>query len=119
MFGPKDGTSRVPRIRLRTMPVGVDLANCGTLTTTGPSQFVRRISRSGCSTIGPGKRAPAPDGSSVTAEITGPTARRLHAQVDGRAQVIEALVDPTAGVSVARNLGSPSSGRRCTLTASQ
>ncbi len=47
-----------------------------------------------------GKRAAAPEGSSVTIEITGPTARLLHARVDGRAQVVEVLDNPTAGLGV-------------------
>jgi len=47
-----------------------------------------------------GKRAGAPDGSRVTVHVTGPTARDLHAVVDGRASVVPELADPTAEVTV-------------------
>jgi uncharacterized protein (TIGR03083 family) len=46
-----------------------------------------------------GKRAAAPQGSRVTIEVTGPTARTMHAVIDGRAQVVEDLDDPTATVT--------------------
>ena len=41
-----------------------------------------------------GKRAGAPDGSSVTIELTGPVRRTVHVAVDGRAAVVEALSGP-------------------------
>lgn len=47
-----------------------------------------------------GKRAGAPQGSRITVEVTGPTARTMHAVIDGRAQVVAELADPTATVSV-------------------
>ena len=47
-----------------------------------------------------GKKAAAPDGSRITIEVTGPTARTLHAVVEGRARVVEELDDPTATVTV-------------------
>jgi len=46
-----------------------------------------------------GKRAAAPDGSSVTIHVTGPTARDLHVVVEGRAKVVEDVADPTAEVT--------------------
>ena len=47
-----------------------------------------------------GKRAGAPDGSSVTIHVTPPVPRELHAVVDGRARVVPELTDPTAEVTV-------------------
>lgn len=41
-----------------------------------------------------GKRAGAPDGSSVTFDLTGGTSRRIHVRVDGRAAVVPALAEP-------------------------
>jgi hypothetical protein len=38
-----------------------------------------------------GKRAAAPEGSSVTFELTGPLTRSLHVVVEGRARVVESL----------------------------
>jgi uncharacterized protein (TIGR03083 family) len=38
-----------------------------------------------------GKRAAAPDGSSVTFELTGPVVRTIHIAVDGRAAVVDRL----------------------------
>jgi uncharacterized protein (TIGR03083 family) len=46
-----------------------------------------------------GKRAGAPDASSVTIDLTGPVDRRIHVLVDGRAAVVAALPD-TADVTV-------------------
>ncbi|MGH9114683.1 MAG: maleylpyruvate isomerase family mycothiol-dependent enzyme [Acidimicrobiales bacterium] len=49
-----------------------------------------------------GKKAGAPDGSSVTVELTGPVRRQLHAAVvEGRARTVESLAEPaTARVSL-------------------
>jgi uncharacterized protein (TIGR03083 family) len=41
-----------------------------------------------------GKRAGAPDGSSVTFDLTGPAGRQVHVLVDGRAAVVDALPEP-------------------------
>ena len=41
-----------------------------------------------------GKRAGAPDGSSVTFRLTGPAARDIHVLVDGRAAVVDSLPGP-------------------------
>lgn len=41
-----------------------------------------------------GKRAGAPDGSSVTIELTGPVRRSVHVAVDGRAKVVAELPGP-------------------------
>ena len=41
-----------------------------------------------------GKKAGAPDGSSVTFELTGPAARTIHVLVDGRATVVDSLAGP-------------------------
>ena len=38
-----------------------------------------------------GKRGKAPDGSSITFDLTGPTPRRLHVMVDERAKVVDTL----------------------------
>jgi len=38
-----------------------------------------------------GKRVGVPDGSGVTIELTGPVARRIHVEVDGRASVVDTL----------------------------
>jgi uncharacterized protein (TIGR03083 family) len=46
-----------------------------------------------------GKRAGAPDASSVTIDLTGPVARSIHVAVDGRAAVVAALPD-TADVTI-------------------
>jgi uncharacterized protein (TIGR03083 family) len=46
-----------------------------------------------------GKRAGAPDGTSVTVHVTGPLSRDLHAVVDGRAKVVAELADPTCEVT--------------------
>jgi uncharacterized protein (TIGR03083 family) len=44
-----------------------------------------------------GKRAAAPEGSSVTFELTGPLTRSLHVLVEGRARMVDGLSEP-AGV---------------------
>jgi uncharacterized protein (TIGR03083 family) len=41
-----------------------------------------------------GKRAGAPDASSVTIDLTGPVIRSIHVVVDGRAAVVAALPEP-------------------------
>lgn len=41
-----------------------------------------------------GKRAGAPDGTTVTFDLTGPAARRAHVAVDGRAALVEELPGP-------------------------
>jgi uncharacterized protein (TIGR03083 family) len=41
-----------------------------------------------------GKRARVPDGSSVTLDLTGPLARRLHVVVEGRARLVPELPGP-------------------------
>ena len=41
-----------------------------------------------------GKLAGAPDGSSVTFDLTGDAARAIHVRVDGRAAVVESLDGP-------------------------
>jgi len=46
-----------------------------------------------------GKKAAAPDGTSVTVHVTGPNARDLHAVVDGRARVVAELAEPSAEVT--------------------
>jgi uncharacterized protein (TIGR03083 family) len=46
-----------------------------------------------------GKRAAAPQGSSVTFELTGPLTESLHVVVDGRARLVDSL-DAPAGVTV-------------------
>ena len=46
-----------------------------------------------------GKRAAAPEGSSVTIHVTGPLARDLHAVVEGRARVVPELEGPSAEVT--------------------
>lgn len=52
-----------------------------------------------------GKRAGAPDGSTVTIELTGPIFRTLHVAVDGRAHVVATLAAPaTAAVHLSSNL---------------
>ena len=46
-----------------------------------------------------GKKAGAPEGSSVTIELTGPVTRSIHVAVDGRAAVVDRLPgDPTSTV---------------------
>lgn len=48
-----------------------------------------------------GKRAGAPDGSSVTFELTGPVSRALHVSVQGRAAVVDELPGtPTVSISL-------------------
>lgn len=47
-----------------------------------------------------GKRAAAPDGSSVAIHVTGPNRRDLFAVVEGRARTVEHLDQPTAEVTV-------------------
>jgi uncharacterized protein (TIGR03083 family) len=47
-----------------------------------------------------GKRAGAPQGSSVSIHVNGPLARSMHALVDGRARVVPELADSTAEVTV-------------------
>lgn len=47
-----------------------------------------------------GKRAGLRDGVSVTVHVTGPNARDLHAVIEGRAQVVAELTDPTCEVTV-------------------
>ena len=52
-----------------------------------------------------GKRAGAPDGSSVTIRLTGPIERRLHVRVDGRAKVVPDLDGPpAAGIAMSSSL---------------
>jgi uncharacterized protein (TIGR03083 family) len=51
-----------------------------------------------------GKKAGAPDGSSVTFALTGPLARDLHVVVDGRARLVERL-DAPATVTLALGSG--------------
>lgn len=46
-----------------------------------------------------GKRAGAPDGSSVAVHVTGPLGRDLCAVVEGRARVVDHVDDPTAEVT--------------------
>ena len=60
-----------------------------------------------------GKKAGAPQGSSVEIEVTGPTARRLFVSVEGRATVVEHLAgEPTAKVKMPFDLFVPmASGR--------
>jgi uncharacterized protein (TIGR03083 family) len=52
-----------------------------------------------------GKRAGAPEGSSVTIDLTGPVTRSIHVMVDGRAAVVAALRDP-ADVTIRLDSGS-------------
>jgi uncharacterized protein (TIGR03083 family) len=81
-----------------------------------------------------GKKAGAPDGSSVTFELTGPLIRTIHVVVDGRARVVDRLdtpatatvtlgsgpftrlacgrVDPDVLLSEVRLSGDPGLGRR-------
>lgn len=48
-----------------------------------------------------GKRAGAPDGSSVTFRLTGATGRQIHVAVDGRAAVVDALSgEPTVTLTM-------------------
>lgn len=49
-----------------------------------------------------GKRAGAPDGSRVAIELTGPLARTINVQVDGRAKVVDDFggADPTSTITV-------------------
>jgi len=42
-----------------------------------------------------GRKAKAPDGSSVTIEVSDPVERVFHVKVDGRAAVVDSLSDPT------------------------
>jgi uncharacterized protein (TIGR03083 family) len=52
-----------------------------------------------------GKRAAAPDGSTVSIELTGPVHRTLHVAVDGRAHVVAALDRPaTASLRLSSSL---------------
>ncbi len=52
-----------------------------------------------------GKRAGAPDGTSVTLHLTGPVERTVHVAVDGRARVVGSLPGPaTAGVTLPSTL---------------
>lgn len=52
-----------------------------------------------------GKRAGAPDGSSVAIRLTGPIERYLMVKVDGRARVVDALEEPpTASISLSSSL---------------
>jgi hypothetical protein len=46
-----------------------------------------------------GKRAAAPEGSSVSVHVTGPLPRDLHAVVEGRARVVAELATPTSEVT--------------------
>ena len=55
-----------------------------------------------------GKKAGAPDGSSVTLDLTGPAARQIHVRVDGRAAVVPNVMisgDADLGERVLANLG--------------
>jgi uncharacterized protein (TIGR03083 family) len=60
-----------------------------------------------------GKKAGAPQGSTVEVELTGPTSRRLFVSVDGRAAVVPSLDrEPTAKVTMPFDLFMPmASGR--------
>ena len=49
-----------------------------------------------------GKKAGAPEGSSVTIELTGPVARSIHVAVDGRAAVVDRLPGAADGDGGAR-----------------
>lgn len=52
-----------------------------------------------------GKKVAAPQGSSVTIELTGPVKRTIHVLVDGRAEVVESLPEPaTASVIMSSSL---------------
>ncbi|MCQ4079518.1 maleylpyruvate isomerase family mycothiol-dependent enzyme [Streptomyces sp. RB6PN25] len=51
-----------------------------------------------------GKRGKAPDGSSLTFDLTGPLRRQLHVTVDGRARVVDGLARP-ADVAISLPLG--------------
>jgi uncharacterized protein (TIGR03083 family) len=52
-----------------------------------------------------GKKAGAPEGSSVTFDLTGPVSRALHVAVDGRARVVDELEGPsTATVTLESGL---------------
>lgn len=60
-----------------------------------------------------GKRAGAPDGASVTIELTGPVRRTWHIAVDGRAEVVAELPAPaTATVRLSSNLFTRLAGGR-------
>lgn len=60
-----------------------------------------------------GKRADAPQGSSVTIELTGPVQRTVHVAVDGRATVVPELPTPaTATVRMTSNLFARLTGGR-------
>ena len=47
-----------------------------------------------------GKRAGATEGQSVRLRLTGPTSRTLDVRVDGRAQLVDDLVDPTCTIEL-------------------
>src|SRR5262249_31949539 len=52
-----------------------------------------------------GKRAAAPEGSSVTFQLTGPVVRTIHVAVDGRAAVVDSLPGaPTATIELGSGL---------------
>lgn len=60
-----------------------------------------------------GKRAGAPDGSSVTITLTGPVSRTIHVKVDGRAAVVDKLDGPArAGLMLDSNLFTRLAGGR-------
>jgi uncharacterized protein (TIGR03083 family) len=60
-----------------------------------------------------GKRAGAPDGATVTLELTGPTHATWHVAVDGRATVVAELPGPaTATVRLSSNLFARLAGGR-------
>lgn len=73
-----------------------------------------------------GKRAGAPDGSSVTFDLTGPAARQVHVRVDGRATVVASLDAPATAtltmpvVSFSRVAGgrgdAPEHAERCEIS---
>ncbi len=48
-----------------------------------------------------GKKAAAPQGARITIEVTGPTARTLHAVIDGRARVVDELDGPATATVTA------------------
>jgi len=47
-----------------------------------------------------GKKAAVASGNSVTVHVTGAQARELHARVEGRAEVLDELADPTCELTV-------------------
>jgi uncharacterized protein (TIGR03083 family) len=63
-----------------------------------------------------GKRAAAPDGATVTIELTGPERVTWHVQVDGRARLVDALpAPPTARLRMTSQLFSRLAGGRVSV----